>query len=130
ADQGSDGRDAEGPDIGEGLGGHDEGENAPPPHHGAGSAHEERDATRAAPALRSSSVSTPMVASRVSRTRIGTPCSRRRSCSRLSARSSDEWGSEWKDSRTARRYAYMPTCFQCPTSPASSRSKGMGSREK
>src|SRR4029453_17408743 len=101
----------------EGLGGHDEGENAPPSHGGAGSAHEERDATSAATALRSSSVSTPMVASRFSRTRIGIPCSRRRSCSRFSARSSDEWGREWKVSRTARRKGYMPTCFQCNTAP-------------
>src|SRR5262252_10678229 len=130
ANEGGDRRNAEGAHVGHGLGGHDQSEHAPAPRSADGCGHAERAATSAMTVLRSSSVSTPMVGSRVSSTRIGMPCSRKRSCSSCSACSSGDGGSEWNISSTERRYAYMPMCFQYTTSPRLSRSQGMGSREK
>src|SRR5262249_7512381 len=112
ANEGCDGRNPERPDVGHGLGGHDEGEDAPAAGSAVGRGHAERAATSAMTALRSSSVSTPMVGSRVSSTRMGMPCSRRRSGSGCSACSSGDGGKEWYVSSTERRYAYMPMCFQ------------------
>ena len=96
-DQRGDGGNAEGADVGDGLRQHDDREDRP------ALAHRPRAASSACTACRSSSVSTPTVASVVSTTVIGMPFSRKRSCSSRSVCSSSEGGRRWKASSAARR---------------------------
>src|SRR5205814_5171198 len=94
-DQRGDGGNTEGTDVGDGLRQHDDREDRP------ALAHRPRAASSACTVCRSSSVSTPTVASVVSTTVIGMPFSRKRSCSSRSVCSSSEGGRRWKASSAA-----------------------------